>query len=75
MRQVVNTCWVGTLQGKVEAKGEKEKQLFHKNMCYCKNVGGDLAKSMADAKKRGHAAQRQELPGHYPCKLVGGGVG
>ena len=44
---------LGTLQGKVEAKGEKEKQLFDENMCYCKNVGGDLAKSMTDAKKRG----------------------
>ena len=44
---------LGTLQGKVEAKGEKAKQLFDNNMCYGKTVGGDFAKSMTDAKKRG----------------------
>jgi chromosome segregation ATPase len=41
------------LKGKVEAEGEKEKELFDKYMCYCKNAGGDLAKSIADAEKRG----------------------
>merc|ERR1719478_742462 len=34
---------------KVEAEGEKEKALFDKYMCYCKNSGGDLSKSIADA--------------------------
>jgi len=34
---------------KVEAEGEKEKELFEKFMCYCKNSGGDLSKSIADA--------------------------
>merc|ERR1719343_1638173 len=34
---------------KVEAEGEKEKELFEKYMCYCKTSGGDLAKSISDA--------------------------
>jgi len=34
---------------KVEAEGEKEKELFDKYMCYCKNSGGDLSKSIAAA--------------------------
>merc|ERR1719183_1478422 len=34
---------------KVEAEGEKEQALFDKYMCYCKNSGGDLSKSIADA--------------------------
>merc|ERR1719159_366076 len=33
---------------KVEAEGEKEKELYDKFMCYCKN-GGALEKSIADA--------------------------
>merc|ERR1719281_813635 len=37
------------MQKKVEAEGEKEKELFEKYMCYCKNSGGDLSKSIADA--------------------------
>jgi len=37
------------MQKKVEAEGEKELALFEKFMCYCKNSGGDLAKSIADA--------------------------
>jgi hypothetical protein len=34
---------------KVEAEGEAEQKLFDKFMCYCKNSGGDLSKSIADA--------------------------
>jgi len=34
---------------KVEAEGEKEKELFEKYMCYCQTSGGDLKKSIADA--------------------------
>jgi outer membrane murein-binding lipoprotein Lpp len=34
---------------KVEAEGEKEKELFEKYMCYCKTSGGDLSKSISDA--------------------------
>merc|ERR1740130_2549459 len=34
---------------KVEAEGDAEKVLFDKYMCYCKNSGGDLAKSISDA--------------------------
>merc|ERR1719316_626428 len=37
---------------KVEAEGEKEKELFEKFMCYCKNSGGALAKSIADAEEK-----------------------
>merc|ERR1719269_459911 len=37
---------------KVEAEGEKEKELFEKYMCYCKNSGGDLAKSISDAETK-----------------------
>jgi len=34
---------------KVEAEGEAEQKLFDKFMCYCKNSGGDLSKSISDA--------------------------
>jgi len=33
----------------VTAEGAKEQVLFDKYMCYCKNAGGDLGKSIADA--------------------------
>jgi len=41
-----------TMQKKVEAEGEKEKELFDKFMCYCKSSGGDLASSIADAETK-----------------------
>jgi len=41
-----------TMQKKVEAEGEKEKELFDKFMCYCKNSGGDLATSIGDAETK-----------------------
>lgn len=41
-----------TMQKKVEAEGEKEQELFEKFMCYCKNSGGDLATSIADAETK-----------------------
>merc|ERR1719443_351822 len=37
------------MQKKVEAEGEKEKELFEKYMCYCKTSGGAAAKSISDA--------------------------
>merc|ERR1719460_3105194 len=37
---------------KVEAEGEKEKELFEKFMCYCKTGGAALAKSIADAEAK-----------------------
>jgi len=40
------------MQKKVEAEGEKSKELFDKFMCYCKNSGGDLAKGIADAEDK-----------------------
>jgi len=43
------------MQAKVEAEGEKEKDLFDKYMCYCKNGGGTLAKSIADAEAKAPA--------------------
>jgi len=43
------------LQAKVEAEGEKEKDLYDKFMCYCKNGAGALAKSIADAETKAPA--------------------
>jgi len=50
IRKVVNM--LQTMQKKVEAEGEKQKELFDKFMCYCKNSGGDLATSIADAETK-----------------------
>jgi len=51
IRKVVNM--LEALKAKVEAEGEKEKDLYDKYMCYCKNAGGTLAKSIADAEAKG----------------------
>jgi septal ring factor EnvC (AmiA/AmiB activator) len=40
------------MQKKVEAEGEKEKELFEKFMCYCKSSKETLAKSIADAEAK-----------------------
>jgi septal ring factor EnvC (AmiA/AmiB activator) len=45
------------LQAKVEAEGEKEKELYDKYMCYCKTSGGDLAKGIVDAEAKGPQLQ------------------
>jgi len=37
---------------KVEEEGAKETELFDKFMCYCKNGGSDLGKSIEDAKTK-----------------------
>jgi len=37
------------MEKKVKAEGEKEQELYDKFMCYCKNAGGDLGKSIGDA--------------------------
>jgi septal ring factor EnvC (AmiA/AmiB activator) len=37
------------MQKKVQAEGEHEQKLFDKYMCYCKNGGSNLGKSIADA--------------------------
>merc|ERR1719313_3058411 len=37
---------------KIEAEGEKEKELFEKYMCWCKSGGAALAKSIADAEEK-----------------------
>merc|ERR1719162_738661 len=50
IRKVVSM--LQNMQKKVEAEGEREKELFDKYMCYCKNSGGDLGKSIADAGTR-----------------------
>merc|ERR1719253_1509840 len=41
-----------TLQTKIAAEGEKEKELYDRYMCYCKTSGGDLAKGIADAETK-----------------------
>merc|ERR1719281_2176151 len=40
------------MQKKVEAEGEKEKELFEKFMCYCKNGKGALEASIEAAKQK-----------------------
>merc|ERR1719267_507606 len=40
------------MEKKIQAEGEKEAALFEKYMCYCKNAGGDLGKSIADAETK-----------------------
>merc|ERR1719235_3167166 len=40
------------MQKKVEAEGEKEKELFEKFMCYCKSSKETLAKSIEDAETK-----------------------
>jgi len=50
VRKVVNM--LQAMQKKVTAEGEKEQELFEKFMCYCKNGGGALAKSIADAEAK-----------------------
>jgi septal ring factor EnvC (AmiA/AmiB activator) len=47
IRKVVTMLQV--MQKKVEAEGERDKELFDKFMCYCKNAGGDLQKGISDA--------------------------
>jgi len=41
-----------TMQKKVEAEGEKEKELYEKFMCYCRNSGGELEKSIGDSENK-----------------------
>merc|ERR1719454_541243 len=38
-----------SMQKKVDAEGEKEKELYDKFMCYCKTGGGDLTASITAA--------------------------
>merc|ERR1719326_682738 len=40
------------MQKQVTKEGEKEKELFEKFMCYCKNGAADLEKSIADAEEK-----------------------
>jgi len=47
IRKVVNM--LQKMSKNVEAEGEKQQKLFEQYMCYCKNSGGDLAKSISDA--------------------------
>jgi len=44
-----------SMSKKVEAEGAREKVLFDKFMCYCKNSGGDLQKSIANANTKAPA--------------------
>merc|ERR1719331_1830447 len=47
IRKVVNM--LQSMEKKIVAEGETETALFEKYMCYCKNSGGDLSKSINDA--------------------------
>merc|ERR1712032_1421178 len=47
IRKVVNMLVV--MQKKVEAEGEKEKEMYAKYMCYCKTSGADLKASIASS--------------------------
>jgi len=40
------------MQKKVEAEGEKEKELYEKFMCYCKSGSGDLSSSISSAETK-----------------------
>jgi len=40
------------MQKKVEAEGEKEKELYEKFMCYCKSGNGDLSASISTAEDK-----------------------
>merc|ERR1719502_1857008 len=50
VRRVVSM--LQAMSAKITAEGEKEKELFEKFMCYCKNGAGDLEKSIADAEAK-----------------------
>eukprot|EP00448_Togula_jolla_P034343 CAMPEP_0170637220 /NCGR_PEP_ID=MMETSP0224-20130122/38277_1 /TAXON_ID=285029 /ORGANISM="Togula jolla, Strain CCCM 725" /LENGTH=715 /DNA_ID=CAMNT_0010967049 /DNA_START=57 /DNA_END=2204 /DNA_ORIENTATION=+ len=41
-----------TMQKKVAAEGEQEKELYEKFECYCKNSGAELGKTIADAETK-----------------------
>merc|ERR1719446_243641 len=41
-----------SMQKKVEAEGEREKDLYEKFMCYCKTGGGDLSASIGAAEDK-----------------------
>jgi len=50
IRKVVNM--LQAMQKKVTAEGEKEKELYEKFMCYCKNAGGTLGGSISAAESK-----------------------
>jgi len=50
IRKVVNM--LQSMQKKVQAEGEKEKELYEKFMCYCKNGKSDLTNSIAAAETK-----------------------
>merc|ERR1711920_850412 len=50
IRKVVTLLQMG--QKKVTAEGEKEKDLYDKFMCYCKNGAGDLSGSISAAETK-----------------------
>merc|ERR1719311_1904920 len=50
IRKVVDMLQMMTK--KVEAEGEKEKELYEKFMCWCKSGGDEIDKAITDANKR-----------------------
>jgi chromosome segregation ATPase len=51
IRRVVSM--LQAMQKKVQAEGEKEKDLYEKFQCYCKNGAGDLQASISAAEAKG----------------------
>merc|ERR1719253_1225271 len=50
IRKVVNM--LTAMQSKISAEGKKEKELYEKFQCYCKNGDEALAKSISDAEAK-----------------------
>jgi ABC-type multidrug transport system fused ATPase/permease subunit len=50
IRRVVNL--LQNMQKKITAEGEKDQEIYDKFMCYCKNSGGDLSKTIAEAENK-----------------------
>jgi hypothetical protein len=40
------------MQRRVEKEGDKEKDLYEKFECYCRNGAGDLSKSISEAEAK-----------------------
>merc|ERR1711982_155541 len=50
IRKIVNM--LQTMISKVESEGKAQEKLYENFMCYCKNGGGSLQKSIADAEDK-----------------------
>merc|ERR1719160_1987106 len=50
IRKVINM--LQAMQKRVEKEGEKEKELYEKFECYCRNGAGELGKSISEAEAK-----------------------